>query len=95
MLVIWKKFIGSVKESVVVAPVILPEESICPNSIVKPLALFKLLTLSNVGMFWNCCKFGVSSESSPPGPAAITSGGPLNLTIEPAALWWSSEKTFT
>ena len=46
-----KKFIGSVKGSVVVAPVILPEESICPNAMVKPLVLFKSLTLSNVGMF--------------------------------------------
>ena len=56
---------------------------------VKPLVLFKSLTLSNVGIVANACKFlnlGCSIKSSPPGPAAITSGGPLNLTTEPAAL---------
>ena len=48
---------GFVKESVVVAPVTFPAESICPNAIVKPFALFKSLTLSNVGIFAKACKF--------------------------------------
>ena len=48
---------GFVKESVVVAPVTFPAESICPNAIVKPFALFKSLTLSNVGIVENDCKF--------------------------------------
>ena len=95
MLVIWKKFIGFVKESVVVAPVTFPAESICPNDIVKPFALFKSLTLSNVGILAKACKFLKSAGSAPPGPALVTYGEPLNLTVDPAALWWSSEKTFT
>ena len=95
MLVIWKKFIGLVIGSDVVAPVILPAASICPNAIVKPFALFKSLTLSKVGMLANDCKFLKSAGSEPPGPELVTCGGPLNLTIEPAALWWFSEKTFT
>jgi hypothetical protein len=54
-----------------------------PNAIVKPFALFKSLTLSNVGMFAKACKF---FASAPPPPALITSGGPLNLTMSPAFL---------
>ena len=46
-------------------------------------------------MFAKACKFLASAGSAPPGPALITSGGPLNLTMSPAFLWWSSEKTFT
>ena len=53
---------------------------------VKPLALFKSLTLSNVGMFAKDCKFLKSAGSAPPGPALVTCGAPLNLTTEPAAL---------
>ena len=55
--------------------------------------MFRSLTLSNVGIVANACKFlnlGCSIKSDPAGPAEVTSGGPLNLTIEPAALWWSS-----
>ena len=48
-----------------------------------------------MGIFPNDCKFFKSASSVPPGPAEVTTGGPLNLTVEPAALWWSSEKTFT
>ena len=76
----------------------MPEESICPNAIVNPDALFKSLTLSNVGIVAKACKFfnlGCSIKSDPAGPAEVTTGGPLNLTVDPAALWWSSEKTFT
>jgi hypothetical protein len=51
---------------------------------VKPFALFKSLTLSNVGMFPNDCKFFKSASSAPPGPAEVTTGGPLNLTMSPA-----------
>ena len=69
-----------------VAPVTFPPESIWPKAIVKPLVLFKSLTLSNVGMFPNACKFFKSASSAPPGPALITSGGPLNLTTSPALL---------
>ena len=71
------------------APVTLPAASICPNAIVKPAVLFKSLTLSNVGIVAIACKFfnlGCSIKSDPAGPAEVTIGGPLNLTIEPAAL---------
>ena len=60
--------------------------------------MFRSLTLSNVGIVANACKFlnlGCSIKSDPAGPAEVTIGGPLNLTTEPAALWWFSEKTFT
>jgi len=64
----------------------LPAESICPNAIVNPLELFRSLTLSNVGIVANCCKFFKSSGLAPPGPDAVTTGGPLNLTTSPALL---------
>ena len=54
--------------------------------------------MSNVGIVAKACKFfnlGCSIKSDPAGPAEVTTGGPLNLTVDPAALWWSSEKTFT
>ena len=38
-----------------VAPVTFPAASILPNAIVKPFALFKSLTLSNVGIFMQNC----------------------------------------
>ena len=71
------------------APVTLPAACICPNAIVNPDVLFKSLTLSNVGIVANACKFlnlGCSIKSDPAGPAEVTMGGPLNLTTEPAAL---------
>ena len=71
------------------APVTFPPESICPKEIVNPLVLFKSLTLSNVGIVANACKFlnlGCSIKSDPAGPAEVTIGAPLNLTTEPAAL---------
>ena len=48
--------------------------------------LFKSLTLSNVGIFAKACKFLRSAGigNTPPGPAEVTTGGPLNLTTEPA-----------
>ena len=67
----------------------MPEESICPNAIVNPDVLFKSLTLSNVGIVAKACKFfnlGCSIKSDPAGPAEVTIGGPLNLTVDPAAL---------
>ena len=57
------------------APVTLPAASICPNAIVNPDVLFKSLTLSNVGIVANACKFFKSSGLSPPGPAEVTTGG--------------------
>ena len=62
---------------------------------VNPDVLLRSLTLSNVGIFAKDCKFLKSAGSEPPGPELVTCGAPLNLTVDPAALWWSSEKTFT
>ena len=41
-------------------------------------------------MFAKACRFlnlGCSIKSDPAGPAEVTIGGPLNLTVDPAALW--------
>ena len=55
-----------------------PEESIWPNAIVNPFELFKSLTLSNVGIVANCCKFlnsTCAASSAPAGPVVVTTGG--------------------
>ena len=78
------KFSGEVK--VPGAVVTFPSESILPKAIVNPFALFKSLTLSKVGMLANDCKFFKSASSAPPGPALVTCGAPLNLTMSPADL---------
>ena len=71
-----------------VAFVTVPAESILPKAMVNTFVLFKSLTLSNVWIVANCCKFFVSAV---PVPAVTTNGGPLNLTTSPALLWWSCE----
>ena len=48
-------------------------------------------TSAKFGIVAKACKL---CASEPPDPVDVTNGGPLNLTTEPAALWWSSEKTF-
>jgi len=71
-----------------VLSVTIPFLLILPNWIVKPVAESISLTPLIVGMAANCCKFNLSA---PPDPSVITCAGPLNLTLLPAVLWWSTE----
>ena len=65
------------------AVVTLPSAFFFPTVIVKPAAALISLTLSNVGTDINCCKF---FAAAPPEPVAVTTGGPLNLTVSPVDL---------
>jgi hypothetical protein len=61
----------------------LPSVCICPNASVNPLALLISLTFPKLGIVANACKL---CASAPPEPTEVTRGGPLNLTLDPAAL---------
>ena len=76
----------------VVALDTVPSAAILPSWIVKPFSESISVTPLIAGIAANDCKLGVST---PPVPAEVTWGKPLNLTLLPATLWWSTEYTLT